>query len=243
MPQLNFNAANQEAVNLDNTVVKKGWYPTMITKSDIQPTKDQTGSRLELALKILDGPDKDKSIFVGFNIQNKSEAATRIGMGMLTTLALAVRMPQFTQTEQLHNIPFLTKFKIDHQEGYDPKNDVVNFKPVNEHGTVVMAWLDTSEEVVSTPRKPAAPKTSSPFASQNPPEGSAPPFTAPANSAPMTAGNVGNDLGVGTATDTPPWMATDTAPQQSAPAQEQAPQQTAPQQQAPTNDNTPAWAR
>lgn len=241
MPAFNFNAANQEAVNMDSVCVKKGWYPTIITKSEINPTKDNTGTRLDMGIKILDGPDKDKVIFVGFNVQNKSEAATRIGMGMLTTLALAVNRPQFTQTEQLHNIPFLTKFKVDHQEGYEPRNEMVNFKPASEFASVVLAWLDTSEEVVSTPHK-AAPKADNPFASNTPPAAQTQaPFTPPANAAPMTADNV-NPMGMGTAGEAPAWLAGNT-PSAQDPAQQAAPQTSNPATTQPPAQDIPAWAK
>lgn len=240
MPAFNFNAANQEAVNMDSVCVKRGWYPTIITKSELNPTRDNTGMRLDLGIKILDGPDKDKVIFVGFNVQNKSEAATRIGMGMLTTLALAVNRPQFTQTEQLHNIPFLTKFKVDHQEGYEPRNDVVNFKSASEFASVVLAWLDTSSEVSSTPCK-AAPKADNPFASNAAPAQTQAPFTPPANAAPMTADNV-NPMAMGTASEVPAWLSGTTAPTQE-PTQQANPQASAPVTNQSPAQEVPAWAR
>jgi hypothetical protein len=105
-----------------------GEYPAIVTKSEIKPTADKTGQRLNLTIQILSGPYQNRIIFDGLNVKNKSAQAEQIGRGQLKALCVAVNVPNPQTSEELHNKPFLVKLKIGKDQNGNPRNDVAGYK-------------------------------------------------------------------------------------------------------------------
>lgn len=134
-----FNAEQHEPVSLDNSVIPKGWYPAIVTASDVGPTSNGLGIIAKFTFEVVDGPNKGKKVFTNFNVKNPTETAQRIGLGMLSSLAKACNRPQFDDTTELHNIHVLIKVDIDPgNEKYAERNKIVDFKNAGEK--VTLAW-------------------------------------------------------------------------------------------------------
>jgi hypothetical protein len=62
---------------------------------------------VEFTVEILDGPNKGQTGAIRFNLYNQNGDAARIAHNQLAAMATVCGNPQFQDTAQLHNIPFL----------------------------------------------------------------------------------------------------------------------------------------
>lgn len=219
-----------------------GWFPAIITESEIKPTKSGDGSRLALTLTVCEGhPYAKRKVFEGLNIANPNPVAQQIAQEQLSAICHATGVIQLQDTQQLHGIPLLIKLsttakRTDTVTGqvYEPKNEIKGFAKIGTE-TVNM----TPPPAANSAAAPAAPA----WATQAPPAAAAPAFTPqPAAAAPVA--------------DAGPWATPAPAPAQAAPAPAAAPtpawaaqpaapaatQAPAPQAAAP-GPEVPAWAR
>ena len=143
MAELIFNGANQEAMD-DFSVIPAGVYNAQITKSDVVPTKNKQGTRLNLQFKIIDGDFKGRIVFGGYNIANPSEQAVEISRKELKSLSDSVGLPDgFTDTNQLHGKPLRIKLKITPADGqYAEKNEITYYEPYEDAGGLASSTPD-----------------------------------------------------------------------------------------------------
>lgn len=133
MAQLNFDARSVVPDTGQQDPVPAGWYNVVIDKSEMKPTKDGTGMRLELQFKIIDGQFANRKIFEGLNLQNSSPMAQEIAYKQLSAIAHAVKVLMVQDSSQLHNIPLKVKVKLKPASGqYDAGNSIVSYKDINE---------------------------------------------------------------------------------------------------------------
>jgi hypothetical protein len=216
MAQLNFDARTVVPDTGQQDPVPAGWYKVVIDKSEMKPTKDGTGMRLELAFKVIDGQFTNRKIFEGLNLQNANPQAQEIAYKQLSAIAHAVNVLVVEDSTQLHNIPLQVKVKIKPAAGqYDAGNSIVSYKNINE--------VVTATPVAGAP---AAFGAAAPAAFAPPPAAFAPPPVAgaPAGWAPPAAAQPW----------APPAAAAPAAPVQAAPVY------AAPAQQAPAPAAAPA---
>ena len=109
-------------------VIPAGEYPAIVTKSEMKPTKDGTGQRLNLTLQILSGQYQNRIVFDGLNVKNKSAQAEQIGRSQLKALCVAVNIPDPKSSEELHNKSFTVKLKIGKDQNGNPRNEVAGYK-------------------------------------------------------------------------------------------------------------------
>lgn len=228
MAQLNFDASRVEPATGFDTV-PAGWYNVMVDQSDLKPTNDGAGTRLNVRYTILDGQYQGRKLFQGFNLQNANPQAVEIAYKQLSALAHAVGVLQVGDSTQLHNIPLKVKVKVKPAEGkYDEQNDITQWKNINE-------------QVGSAPAAPT-------FGAPQAPAGWAPPpAQAPVQQAP--AGWGAPPAAAMPAQPASPWGAPPAGQQPPAqqqfapPVQQQAPVQQPQQQQAPAGWTPPAAAQ
>lgn len=128
MSQFNFDAT-QVSPQGDRTPLPKGRYSVMATSSEIKTVKAPgTGRFINIGMKILDGPAKDKTMFTNLNIENANPVATQIGRERLSALCHVVGILQITDTAQLHGRPFVVDIDVDAEGKY---NEVVSFLKVD----------------------------------------------------------------------------------------------------------------
>jgi len=101
-----------------------------IKKSEIKKTKAGTGLRLNMQVLIEESKKneekyKGRLVFIGLNIKNPSEQAVAISQKELASICDAVGVEEVEDSEELHDISFGFKMKVEKSEGYDDKN-VIN---------------------------------------------------------------------------------------------------------------------
>lgn len=112
----------------DFEAIPAGEYHAIVTKSEMKPTKDGGGMRLNLTLQILSGKYQNRTVFDGLNVKNKSAAAEQIGKSQLKALCVAVNVPDPQTSEELHNKPFTVKLKIGKDQNGNPRSEVAAYK-------------------------------------------------------------------------------------------------------------------
>lgn len=130
MAGLNFDARNVDPKDSFDPI-PAGWYNGRIDASEMKPTKDGQGQYLELRIRIIDGQHANRVIFDRLNLKNKNPIAEELAAKTLSQICHAIGVLQVQQSEQLHNIPFKFRVKIDSREGYDPSNAITGYDGIN----------------------------------------------------------------------------------------------------------------
>lgn len=160
--------------------VPDGWYEAKVVDTKIVPTKDGSGTRLNLTHEVLSGEFKGRKVFSGFNIKNQSEKAQEMAQKDLSALCHAVSVLNLRDTQQLHNIPHRIKVKlIPAREGYDAKNEIAlgGYEPLNgakmagSSGSAALRPAGSGKPPVAAGAKPSAVAPKSPTASAPPKSG------------------------------------------------------------------------
>lgn len=112
-----------------------GWYSAEIRKAEVKPTKDGTGTRLNVQFKITDSPDGKwigRVVFAGLNIElpNSSEGQ-RIGKEQFGDLLRSCGLGPIDDSDELvgHNVRIRVKQKAA-QDGYEANNEVSGYRPL-----------------------------------------------------------------------------------------------------------------
>lgn len=134
MATLNFDARTV-APQVGFEPLPAGEYIVIVDESELKPTKAGDGSYyLKVRYNVIDGQFANRKIYGNINMQNANPVATEIGRGQLSALAHAVGVLLVQDSQQLHNIPLKIKVKIrtDKSGEYEPQNDIVAWRNVNE---------------------------------------------------------------------------------------------------------------
>ncbi|MFI4911158.1 MAG: DUF669 domain-containing protein [Sedimentisphaeraceae bacterium JB056] len=84
-------------------------YVAMITASEMKPTKNGSGSYLELTFDIIDGKYTGRKVWTRLNLDNQNATAVKMARGELSAICRAVGVPQPQDSVQLHNLPLVIK--------------------------------------------------------------------------------------------------------------------------------------
>ena len=130
MANLNgFDAATVDPAT-DFEPLPAGKYLTVITDSQMKPTKSGTGHFLELTFQVIDGPFKNRLLWARLNLDNPSETAVKIARGQLSALCRAVNVLQPRDSLELHNIPLVIKVGVKRRDDTGEfTNEVKGFAP------------------------------------------------------------------------------------------------------------------
>lgn len=117
MPQFNFNAGSVEPMAPRSYgPVPEGEYEMMVVKSDVKPTKAGNGHYIELEMHVISGEHSGRRLWERLNVDNPNKDAENIAKAALAALCAALGVDDMTETEQLHDLPFLAKVEIDRKE-------------------------------------------------------------------------------------------------------------------------------
>lgn len=113
----------------DYSPIPAGEYIATIKDAELKATKDGTGQYIKLKLQV-DAPSHiGRIIFSNLNIQNKSEAAERIGRQQLGEIMRALGLTSVADTDQLIGGTVGIKVAIrEAQNGYEAQNEVKGYK-------------------------------------------------------------------------------------------------------------------
>ena len=74
---------------IEANTIPKGEYPVVVVAMEKKPTKDGTGERLNIQLKIAGGPMVNRTLLDGLNVKNKNAIAQNISRAHLKALCIA----------------------------------------------------------------------------------------------------------------------------------------------------------
>lgn len=157
MAQLDFNA--EEVEPADFTPLPEGKYPVVVSASEMKPTKENTGSYLELELTVIEGAYNGRKVWARLNLENQSATAVKIARQQLSAICRAVGVLTINDSSQLHNRPLLIHVVCKpRSDGNGITNEVKSYEPL------------PANPAVSAPT-PVAPPASAPSA---PPQAAGP---------------------------------------------------------------------
>ena len=154
-----------------------GWYPVMITDSEVKSTKANDGStKLDLTFTIFDGPHKGRKVFNTLNIGNQNPVAREIAQKQLSSICHAVNVLNVSDSSMLHEKPLSIRLKVRPADGnYEASNDVSGYKAYEAAGAAPISPATFSPP----PAGFVSPQQQAP-AFQPPVQAAAPAFVAPA---------------------------------------------------------------
>lgn len=128
MAVLNFNAAEVEPMG-DYSPIPAGDYLAVITDSEEKPTKDFTGSYVQMTFEVIEGQHKGRKIFNRLNLQNKNPVAVDIARRELSSICHAAGVLSPRDSNELHNKPMLIKVAVKPAQGdYSASNEIKAYK-------------------------------------------------------------------------------------------------------------------
>lgn len=113
---------------LDFAAIPAGKYLALISGSEVKVNKKQNGTIAVFKFQIIDGPHKNRIVYLNINLTNPNQDAVNIGKGDLKQIAKATGKPRFSNTEVVHNIPLVIELKVVEYKG-EKKNEVKNVLP------------------------------------------------------------------------------------------------------------------
>jgi hypothetical protein len=125
----NFNANEVEpAATFD--AIPAGKYLAAITESEIKPTKNGSGSYLQLTFTILEGEYRNRVLWARLNLVNSNATAVKIARGELSAVCRAVGVLTPKDSVDLHNIPLVITVKVKNREDTgELTNEIKGFAP------------------------------------------------------------------------------------------------------------------
>ena len=159
MPALNFKASEiqfEERGSGTYGPLPAGEYEVMIVKSDTKTTKSGNGSYLELEMHVISGDQTGRRHWERLNLDNPSLQTVKIAQEQLARLCVALGLDVVTDSEELHDTPFVAEFAIDKKDS--TRNVIWGYRAIS--GPPV------SPAKLATP--PATPKAPPPAAAAKP---------------------------------------------------------------------------
>ena len=114
----NLNGFDANTVEPSSTFdpLPAGKYLAAITGTEMKPTKDGTGSYLNIELTVLEGEFKDRKVWDRLCLNHPSAQAVKIARSELSALCRAVGVMQPRDSVELHNIPLVVTVKLKKRE-------------------------------------------------------------------------------------------------------------------------------
>jgi len=129
MPEINFDANSVEPMG-EFSPLPVGEYLTIISASEMKPTKTGNGMYLQLVFDVMEGEFKGRKIFDRLNIQNINSTAQQIAQSALSSICRAIGVLTPRNSEELHNIPLKIKVGIRPASGeYGESNVIKGYMP------------------------------------------------------------------------------------------------------------------
>ncbi len=119
-----------------------------IKKSEIKKTKAKTGLRLNMQVEIEESRDneekyKGRIVFIGLNIKNPNDQCVAISKKELASICDAVGVVGVEDSEELHDISFGFKMKVEMSEGFGDKNVINKYMTEAEYDAEVEKGINS----------------------------------------------------------------------------------------------------
>ncbi len=132
MAHLNgFNATEVEPTSSFEPL-PAGKYLAAITESEMKPTKNGSGSYLQLTFTILEGEYKNRVVWARLNLNNSNATAVKIARSELSAICRSVGVMTPRDSVELHNIPLVITVKCKKRTDVDEiSNEIRGYEPKN----------------------------------------------------------------------------------------------------------------
>lgn len=129
MAQLNFRASAIQIEERSNNYapLPAGEYEMMIVKSEHRATKKNDGHYLELEMHVISGEHSGRRLWERLNLDNPNHKTVKIAEESLAKLCMALGIDDLTDSEQLHDQPFIAEVGIDKKD--DQRNVIWGYQP------------------------------------------------------------------------------------------------------------------
>ena len=128
MPAFGFNRQDGETP----APIPAGRYETIIRSSDFKLTRSG-GERLVLGVDVIAGSYTGRRIWHAINVAG-SDGAINHGRRALAKLLGALKLDKIEDTEELHGKPLMADVRIESSFGYDDKNTIDDWHPLEDKG-------------------------------------------------------------------------------------------------------------
>ena len=178
--------ATQVQPAIDVTCLPAGWYPVVVTATEMRQTSAGTGAYLQATLRVVDGPHKNHIILHRMNVQNPNPTAVEMANRVLSALCHAMHKLRITDTEELHGTPVEALLTVQPPrqhpttgESYGASNDVRTYRSLAP-GAAPAAPVPTQQPAQQTTWQP-------PTAAPHAPAWAGPPQQPPPQPVPQQA--------------------------------------------------------
>ena len=134
--------------------IPAGWYAVEIDAAKVQDNNKNTGKLLYLEYVALNEPYAGRRVFQRINLSNPNAQAVEIGQRELAALAMACGVPALRDSAELLQKQIGVKVKIKTEEGREPDNAVVGYRPLAD------AAPAAAKPAAAKPKPAAAPSAS-----------------------------------------------------------------------------------
>ena len=137
MANLNgFNASEVEPTS-GFEPIPAGKYLAAITESEIKPTKNGSGSYLQMTFTIIEGEFKNRVLWARLNLNNPNATAVKIARSELSAICRSVGVLTPRDSVELHNIPLVITVKCKKRTDVDEiSNEIRGYEPKGAAPTV-----------------------------------------------------------------------------------------------------------
>lgn len=130
MANLNGFNAHEVDPNTAFEPLPAGKYLAAITESVQKPTKDGSGSYLELTFEVVEGDFRGRKVWDRLCVNHPNATTVKIARGNLSAICRATGVMQPRDSVELHNIPLLITVKCKtRQDTGELTNEVKGYEP------------------------------------------------------------------------------------------------------------------
>ncbi len=130
MATLNGFDATQVDPNASFDPIPAGKYLAAITESEMKPTKNGSGSYLQLTFTVVEGEYQGRMLWARLNLNNPNATAVKIARSELSAICHAVGVLQPRDSVELHNVPMVVTVKLKKRSDNDElSNEIKGFEP------------------------------------------------------------------------------------------------------------------
>lgn len=106
-----------------------GWYPVIISDSEMKPTKAGNGQYLQLELTVIEGEHEGRKTWDRLNLDNPNQTAVEIAQRALSAICRAVGVMAPNDSSELHDRPFEVKLSVKPaKDTYEASNEVKGYR-------------------------------------------------------------------------------------------------------------------
>ena len=133
LPKAANTEGNKEGQD-DRSVMAPGDYLMHIVKTEFKETKKKDGHYLACQLKVIEGENKGRVVFINLNLDNPNPVAVEIANKELNSICQACGLEGVEDSDELLNIPMSVKLKVKKGDAQWPdSNETVSYAPADDY--------------------------------------------------------------------------------------------------------------